>query len=80
MSAALGPEVARAIGEALRGVRHGSVEIVVHEGRVVRLVRRESVRLDGDPPTGASGRESEEIHRQRPSERSRPAFEDRGSR
>ena len=30
---------------ALRGLRFGSVEIVVHDGRVVQVERREKVRL-----------------------------------
>jgi hypothetical protein len=43
-----GPTVLR----ALRGLRFGSVEIVVHDGRVVQIERRERVRLDtaGDRP------------------------------
>jgi len=32
---------------ALRGLRFGSVEIVVHDGRVVQIERREKLRLDG---------------------------------
>jgi hypothetical protein len=38
----LGPLVLR----ALKGLRFGSVEIVVHDGRVVQIERREKVRLD----------------------------------
>jgi hypothetical protein len=38
----LGPTVLR----ALRGLRFGSVEIVVHDGRVVQIERRERVRFD----------------------------------
>jgi hypothetical protein len=38
----LGPTVLR----ALRGLRFGSVEIVVHDGRVVQIERRERVRLE----------------------------------
>ena len=37
-------EAARAVQAALRGLRFGSVEIVVHDGRVVQLERRERVR------------------------------------
>ena len=50
----LGPTVLR----ALRGLRFGSVEIVVHDGRVVQIERRERVRLDtaGDRPPGRRGR------------------------
>ncbi len=38
----LGPMVRR----ALSGLRFGSVEIVVHDSRVVQIERREKVRLD----------------------------------
>ena len=40
-----GPEVAREILEALRGLRFGSVEITVHDCRVVQIERREKVRF-----------------------------------
>lgn len=40
------PEVERRIREALAGLRFGSVEITVHEARVVQIERREKVRLD----------------------------------
>ena len=32
--------------EAIRALRYGSVEIVVHEGRVVQIETREKVRFD----------------------------------
>jgi hypothetical protein len=34
-----------AVAQALHGLRFGSLEIVVHEGRIVQLERREKVRL-----------------------------------
>jgi hypothetical protein len=37
------------IAAALEGIRFGSVEIVVHEGRVVQVERREKVRLTAEP-------------------------------
>jgi hypothetical protein len=37
----------RAVREAVLGLRFGSVEIVVHEGRVVQVETREKVRFDG---------------------------------
>ncbi|MEP6572403.1 MAG: YezD family protein [Gemmatimonadota bacterium] len=37
------------IAAALEGLRFGSVEIVVHEGRVVQVERREKVRLTSEP-------------------------------
>ena len=45
----LSTEVAREILSAVNGLSFGSVEIVVHESRVVQIERRERVRLDGDP-------------------------------
>ena len=35
--------------EALRGLQFGSVEITVHDGRVVQLDRRERVRIERTP-------------------------------
>lgn len=48
--------VAKKILDALRGLRFGSVEITVHEGRIVQIERREKCRLNvtcpgtGDDP------------------------------
>ena len=36
----------RAVVEAIRSLRYGSVEIVVHEGRVVQIETRARVRFD----------------------------------
>jgi hypothetical protein len=38
-------QLAESVLEALRGLRFGSVEIVVHEARVVQIVRTERVRF-----------------------------------
>jgi hypothetical protein len=46
-------QLAENILEALRGLRFGSVEIVVHEARVVQIVRTERVRFAEE---GAGGR------------------------
>ncbi len=43
-------QLAESILEALRGLRFGSVEIVVHEARVVQIVRTEKVRVGGEIP------------------------------
>ena len=43
-----GDQLAESILEALRGLRFGSVEIVVHEARVVQIVRTEKVRFAND--------------------------------
>jgi hypothetical protein len=57
----LGPTVLR----ALRGLRFGSVEVVVHDGRVVQIERRERVRLEpaGDRPPDRRGRTHDSNHR-----------------
>ena len=39
-------DVAAAVLEAIRSVRYGSVEVVIHDGRVVGIERREKVRID----------------------------------
>ena len=39
-------KLAERIVQALRGLRDGAVEIVVHDGRVVQFERRERVRFD----------------------------------
>lgn len=36
----------RALREALASLRYGTVELTVHDGRVVQLERREKVRLE----------------------------------
>ncbi len=38
----------RELGQALRAIRYGSIELVIHDGRVVQLERREKVRVDTD--------------------------------
>jgi hypothetical protein len=39
-------DVAEAIARALAGLRFGAVEIVVHDGRIAHIERRERVRLE----------------------------------
>jgi hypothetical protein len=41
-----GTDWERAVVEAIRALRFGSIEIVVHEGRVVQIETREKVRFD----------------------------------
>jgi hypothetical protein len=38
-------DLARAIENALRDLRYGSIEIIVHDAKVVQVVRTERVRL-----------------------------------
>ncbi len=40
-------DVTAAIARALCGLRFGAVEIVVHDGRIAHIERRERVRLEG---------------------------------
>lgn len=52
-------EVLNALAEqvfhAVAGIRFGSVELVIHEGRVVQIERRERVRLERQTSTEAAG-------------------------
>ncbi|MGZ3424381.1 MAG: YezD family protein [Polyangiales bacterium] len=47
-------ELVEGILSALRGLRYGSVEIVVHEARVVQITRTEKVRYTNDLSAGGS--------------------------
>jgi hypothetical protein len=42
----LEPALARELAIALRSIRYGTIELVIHEGRVVQLERREKVRFE----------------------------------
>ena len=41
-----GDEILRRIADAIRGVRFGSVEVVIQDSRVVQIERKEKFRLD----------------------------------
>ncbi|HUK20644.1 MAG TPA: YezD family protein [Gemmatimonadales bacterium] len=41
------PGLLRQIAQAIAGIRYGSVEIVIHDSRVVQVERREKVRVAG---------------------------------
>ena len=43
-------EVLTALARLIKEVRFGSIEIVVHEGRVTQIERREKVRFGPSPP------------------------------
>ena len=51
----LSTQVAREILSAVNGLSYGSVEITVHESRVVQIERRERVRLEVAPAPRATG-------------------------
>ena len=44
--AQLAPEIADQIVSILQGIRFGSVEIVIHDGKVVQIERKEKIRFD----------------------------------
>jgi hypothetical protein len=44
----LEPALARELAVALRSICYGTIELVIHEGRVVQLERREKVRFEHD--------------------------------
>jgi hypothetical protein len=42
----------RELALALRSIRYGAIELVIHDGRVVQLERREKVRFELDRRDG----------------------------
>jgi hypothetical protein len=44
---AVPPAVLAALVEALGAIRYGAIEIVIHDGRIVQIERREKVRFEG---------------------------------
>lgn len=42
----LPPALFRELKDALTSIRYGAIELVIHDGRVVQLERREKVRCD----------------------------------
>jgi hypothetical protein len=44
----LPPKFLRELRKALRSIRFGAIELVIHDGRVVQLELREKVRFDPD--------------------------------
>ena len=58
----LHPDLTKAwppIAEALAGLEYGAVEIVVHNGRIVQIERREKFRFDAAARSPAQGRGSD---------------------
>lgn len=45
-SISLPPLLLQRLLEALRAIRYGTIELVIHDGRVVQLERREKVRFE----------------------------------
>ena len=48
-SSALSPHVSHQLARALQNLQYGTVQLIVHEGRLVRIERIERIRLT-DPP------------------------------
>jgi hypothetical protein len=44
----LPPAFLRELGQALHSIRYGTIELVIHDGRVVQLERREKVRFEAE--------------------------------
>ena len=44
----LSPQLLRELRKALRSIRFGAIELVIHDGRVVQLEFREKIRLEPD--------------------------------
>ena len=57
----LAPEVEREIARAVAGIAYGSVEIVIHDGKVVQIERKEKTRFpqNGGSPVGRSSAASD---------------------
>ncbi len=45
----MSPRLLERVAEALAGLKYGAVQLVVHEGHVVRIERIERMRLTGAP-------------------------------
>ena len=42
-------QLTNTILRAIREIRYGSVEIIIHDSRVVQIERKEKIRMDSDP-------------------------------
>ena len=71
----LEPSLSRLIHRALQGLEYGHVQLVVHEGQLVRIERGERVRLSAEgakletTPTGSTGGDSKPLGKATPSGR-----------
>ncbi|HEY7129570.1 MAG TPA: YezD family protein [Nitrospira sp.] len=46
--------IEQAVSQALKDLRFGSVEIIVHDSRIVQIERREKLRVELEPARRAS--------------------------
>lgn len=44
------PDLVQQVLRALRGIRYGSIELLVHDGRVVQIERKEKLRFERSDP------------------------------
>ena len=47
-------EVMTRILQAIKGIKYGSLEIVIHDSKIVRLEKHEKIRVESDPNTDQS--------------------------
>ena len=45
----LSPEIAKELEQALHGLQYGSVHLVIHDAKIVRIERVERIRLTAPP-------------------------------
>jgi hypothetical protein len=55
-----GPEWLLSVEKAVGSLRYGSVEVLVHDGRVVQIETREKVRFEDRPPVDRRRNETHE--------------------
>ena len=53
-SPTLTPSLAQQIESALRGLRYGAIQLVIHDAQIVRIERVERIRLTGSPEAASS--------------------------
>jgi hypothetical protein len=46
-------QIEQDIRQALKGIRFGSVEVIIHDSRVVQIERKEKLRYDAPPANRA---------------------------
>lgn len=40
------PDIRTTLLEAIKGIRYGSVEFIIHDSKIVQIERKEKVRID----------------------------------
>jgi hypothetical protein len=65
--------------DAVRDLRFGTIEVVIHDGRVVRIEKLEKIRLEVDPSAGDVAAAADNRIGRRPDRRSPPTSNSGGS-